>query len=131
MTFLDETKFNCFCSHGCSLCWASPFTSLNLQMVKLIIKHGGGSMMVWGCLIAIGPSLICKIYDRKNQFVYCEILESKMLGIFAKLSLNPTRIIFQYDNDPKHIAKIVKEWLLNQPFSLMKWPLKSQELNPI
>ena len=80
--------------------------------MKLTIKHGGGSLMVWKCLTAIGAHLICKIDGRMNQFVYCEILEFKLLDLnptFAKFGFNPRRVIFQHDNDPKHTVKTVKE----------------------
>ena len=107
--FIDEIKINCFCAEGHSWCLTSPSIRSNSRTVKLTIKHGGGSMMVWGCLTAIEPSLICNIDGRMNQFVYCDILESKLLSTFTKFGLNPTRITFQHDNDSKHIAKTVKE----------------------
>ena len=129
--FLDETKINSFCLDRCSWCWASPSTNLNLQMMKLTIKHGEGSVMVWRCLTIIGSGLICKIDGRMNQFVYCEILESKLLGFYTKFDLNSARIIFQHNNDSKHTTKTIKEWLLNQPFSLMEWLLQSPDLKPM
>jgi hypothetical protein len=40
-------------------------------------------------------------------------------------------IIFQYDNDPKHSSKYVKDWLLAQEFQII-WHLpQSPDLNPI
>ena len=33
--------------------------------------------------------------------------------------------------DPKHTAKIIKTWLENQNFSVMKWPAQSPDMNPI
>ena len=41
------------------------------------------------------------------------------------------KVIFQHDNDPKHTASSVKEWLSNQEFEAVKWPAQSPDLNPI
>ncbi|KAL1246950.1 hypothetical protein QQF64_034678, partial [Cirrhinus molitorella] len=38
---------------------------------------------------------------------------------------------FQQDNDPKHTAKITKEWLHNNSVTVLAWPSQSPDLNPI
>ncbi len=35
------------------------------------------------------------------------------------------------DNDPKHTAKITKEWLHNNSVTVLEWPSQSPDLNPI
>ena len=52
-------------------------------------------MRIWGCMSAIGPGLICKIECRTNQYVYCEILEANIYGIFSKYGINAFRVMFQ------------------------------------
>jgi len=40
-------------------------------------------------------------------------------------------LVFQQDNDLKHLSKIVQDWLASQPFQLLQWPVQSPHLNPI
>ena len=39
--------------------------------------------------------------------------------------------MLQYDNDPKHTAKLTKEWFENNDISTLNWPSQSPDLNPI
>ncbi|KAK3534057.1 hypothetical protein QTP86_001193 [Hemibagrus guttatus] len=39
--------------------------------------------------------------------------------------------VFQHDNDPKHTARAMKEWLCKKHFKVLEWPSQSPDLNPI
>lgn len=39
--------------------------------------------------------------------------------------------IFQEDNDPKHTAKVCREFLADNNITRMTWPPQSPDLNPI
>ena len=47
------------------------------------------------------------------------------------IGYNEREVVFQQDEHPKHTAKIVKTWLENQNFSVMKWPAQGSDMNPI
>jgi hypothetical protein len=127
----DETKINRFCSDGRSWCWARDGGSRQPRHVKETVKHGGGSVMIWGCMTAEGPGFMCKLTGRMDQHVYKAVLEDELLNTIDYYDLDAERIIFQHDNDPKHKAKSVQEWLNKQSFDVLEWPPQSPDLNPI
>ena len=52
MIWSDETKINRFCSDGYSWCWGSDKNNLQEHQISQTVKHGGGSIIVWGCTVA-------------------------------------------------------------------------------
>ena len=103
------------------------FTNL---IVQKIVKHGGGSIMVWRCMTAISLGLIYWVEGKMNKHVYRQILEAKLYGIFTKYCYYLTRVIF-HNNGPKHTTITMKGWLIKQSFCVIKWLLQTPNLNPI
>ena len=129
--FSDETKINRFNSDGRTWFWSRDPSLLNEKSVKPTVKHGGGRIMMWGCMTIQGPGYCCKIDSTLDQHLYKKILQDDLMKSIAFYDLDPSKIIFQHDNDPKHTAKSVKEWLNTQKFEVMIWPAQSPDLNPI
>ncbi len=48
----DETKINLFGSDGVKRVWRQPGEEYKDKCVLPTVKHGGGSVMVWGCMSA-------------------------------------------------------------------------------
>jgi len=71
---------------------------------------GGGSVMVWGAVAASGVGNFVFVEGIMDRFQYKSIFENNLKASVDKLSLGASWI-FQEDNDPKHTAKIVKDWL--------------------
>ncbi|KAI3374619.1 hypothetical protein L3Q82_021193 [Scortum barcoo] len=65
-----------------------------------------------------------------NAAKYRDILEENLFQSAQDLRLGQ-RFTFQQDNDPKHTAKITKEWLRNNSVTILDWPSQSPDLNPI
>lgn len=127
--FSDESKFNLHNSDG--IVWVRRPTNsrMNPKYTKGTIKFGGGSVMVWGCFSGHGMGPIRFIEGIMDRFVYVDILKNAMVP-FAEDNL-PLLWRFQHDNDPKHTAKIVKEYLEEEQIRVMDWPPQSPDLNPI
>jgi transposase len=127
----DETKINRLGSDGRKWAWKRPGEGLSDRLVEGTLKFGGGSLMMWGCMTWDGPGIATRIDGRMNGELYLSILEEELQESIRFYGLEPTDIIFQQDNDPKHTCKRVKAWLEEQDFQTMDWPAQSPDLNPI
>jgi transposase len=131
VVWTDETKVNRFNSDGRTWAWIRDSEELQPRQVKQTVKHGGGNIMIWGCIMAQGTGYICQIEGTMNKDVYQSILNTHLENSFSWYNINKKKIIFQQDNDPKHTAKSIQQWLEDQPFSVLSWPAQSPDLNPI
>ncbi len=73
------------------------------------VKHGGGNVMVWGCMSAAGTGELQFIEGTMNGNMYCDILKQSMIPSLRRLG---RRAVFQH-NDPKHTSKMTTA-LLNK-----------------
>jgi len=62
--------------------------------------------------------------------MYCEILGNNLLPSGRALKMGQGWV-FQHDNDPKHTARITKEWPCKKHIKVLAWPSQSPDLNPI
>ncbi len=127
----DETKINRFGSDGQQWTWYRDGESLQPRNVTETTKHGGGHIMLWGCITSFGIGYMCDIEGVMDQHLYKEILENELADTIDFYELDPEKLTFQHDNDPKHTAKSVKEYLSHEDFKVMLWPAQSPDMNPI
>lgn len=128
--FCDESKFNVFGSDGMERVWRKPNKELDVKNVKATVKHGGGSIMVWGCIAAAGVGNLVEIDTTMDAKLYLRILQDNLHSSAAKLGLNGSYKFWQ-DNDPKHSSRLVQEWLLYRCPHIIKTPAQSPDLNVI
>jgi len=127
----DETKINRLGSDGKKWAWKKSGEGLSDRLVQGTLKFGGGSVMVWGCMMWEGPGLACKIDGRMDGDLYLTILDDELQGSLDYYGKDPDNIIFQQDNDPKHTCKKARQWFQDHGMECMVWPPQSPDLNPI
>ncbi len=91
------------------------------------VKHGGGSVLMWGCMSAAGVGELHFIDGIMNSQMYCSILKEKML---PSLRARGRRALFQHDNYPKHTSKATVGFLKKNRVKVIQWPSMSPDLNP-
>lgn len=126
----DESKFNIFGSDGKVMVWRTPHEEFEPNCTVPTVKHGGGSVMIWGCFTQRGVGNLCILDRIMDRFYYREILERNLLPSIEQLSLQ-NQCIFMHDNDPKHTSKLIKDWLKEKKIETMPWPPYSPDFNPI
>ena len=131
VVFSDESKFNLFGSDSRQYCRRRPGEEFLDRNVKKVVKHWGGSLMVWGCITPQEPGRLHRIEGRMNAVQYCEILTESFLGILADQGLSPDDVIFQQDNDPKHTSRRAQEWFEENRVTVLPWPASSPDMNLI
>ncbi|QRV98486.1 DDE superfamily endonuclease [Ceratobasidium sp. AG-Ba] len=98
---------------------------------KKFVKHGGGSIMVWGVITAAGVGRLYRIEGTLTGARYTEILQDAYLGTLKDQRRRPQSIIFQQDNDPKHTSLVAREWFQSRQIEVTPWPASSPDLNII
>ncbi|KAK3569051.1 hypothetical protein QTP86_021539, partial [Hemibagrus guttatus] len=126
----DETKRELFGKNSICRVWRRKNAELHPKNTIPTVKHGGGNIMLWGCFSAKGPGRLIRVKERMNGAMYREILSKNLLPSARALKMK-RGWVFQHDNDPKHTAWAMKEWLRKKHFKVLEWPSQSPDLKPI
>ena len=110
--------------------WCKPNTSHHPENHIPTVKHGGGSIMLWGCFPLAGTGKLVRIERMMDGSKYREIREGNLFQSSRDLRLGQS-LIFQQDNDPKHTAKATLEQFKGNHVKVLEWPNQSPDLNPI
>lgn len=127
----DESKVCRISSNGRLWCWKRQGEKISSRTVQPTVKFGGGSVMVWGCITSKGVGQLTKIIGGLDADLYCEILTDELQGTLNYYDFEKSDIIFQQDNDPKHMSTKAKTHLKALGINTMEWPSQSPDLNPI
>ena len=89
-----------------------------------------GNVKCWGCFSSSGVGSLVFSDGNMTGELYRDILQQNLLQSAKKLNMAKDRW-FQYDNDPKHTARIVTNWLDQKRIQRLKWPCFSLDMNSI
>ena len=77
-----------------------------------------------------GTRRLVRTEEKMNGAKYRAILDENLLQSTQDLRLGQ-RFTFQQDNDHKHTAKRIQEWLWDKSMNVLEWPSQSPNWNPI
>jgi len=129
--FSDESKFNLYGSDGCRYCRRGVGKERLTHNVEERVKYSGGSVMVWGCIMAQGTSRLHRITGNLNAAGLCNIYEESLLGTLDDHWMSTAEVIFQEDNDSKHTSHLARQWHSKNDITRLNWPAISPDLNII
>lgn len=72
-----------------------------------MVKHDGGSIILWGCFSVAGTGILVTIEGQKEQFT------------------------FQQYDVLNYTAKTIVLWFRGTSLNVLEWPSQSRDLNPI
>ncbi len=116
----DEIKINLFGSDGVKRLWRQPSEEYKDKRVLPTVKHGGGSVMVWGCMSAAGTVEI--------QFIEGTWMPTCTVTYWSRAWSPPFGdwAAGQYSNMIPTTAMLKKLRI-----KVMDWPRMSPDINPI
>lgn len=117
----DESKFELFGQKRRSRIWRKSGEALKEANIQKTVKHGGGSIMVWGCFAWSGVGNLAQIEGIMTANEYIDILCENIEESVLKLGIE-SNFIFQQDNDPKHTAKKTTAFFKSAKIKLLEWP---------
>ena len=66
----DETNVEYFGRHGSRYIWRKVNTAVHNKNIIPTVKHGGATVMAWGCFAASGPGRLAIIDGTMNSALY-------------------------------------------------------------
>ena len=90
--------------------WRTTKEELDPQCTVPTVKYGSGSVTCCGCFSSSSVANLIFIDGNMSEELYRDILQKNLLQSPKDLHMDKDWI-FQHDNNPKHRAAIVTNWL--------------------
>ena len=91
----DDSKFTIFHSDGRT--YVQEFAE---GCVVGTVKHGGGRVMIWGCICGNETGMVLRVESTTDRFKYLQVLENGMIP--SAWAMRGLDYIFMHDNAPCH-----------------------------
>jgi transposase len=128
--FSDESTFYVLQRKNQVKIWRTDEERLHQDCIQQVNTGNGGKVGIWGGISGQGTTE-AKIFDENmDGHMYCNILSGELKRSMAKLH-DKANIIYQQDLAPWHTSKIVKAKIDKMRLTVLDWPAKSPDLNPI
>jgi DDE superfamily endonuclease len=127
----DESRFNLFHNDGRVKILRRPGERYHIDCLAPTVKHGGGSVMVWGCISWWGVGPLVVVEGTLNKTSYVALMEKHLEPYLKQLEEEHPGIMFQEDNAPCHTSGPATQWRQEHGINRMPWPSQSPDLNPI
>ncbi|GFV64729.1 transposable element Tcb1 transposase [Trichonephila clavipes] len=128
----DESTFTLFQTTGRVYVWRTPKEAFAPECIVSTVKHGGGSLMVWGAISWCGLGPLVTLHGKVKAAHYVNN-QKDQVHPFVQTSFPGECPLYQDDNAPIHTAKIVQEWFAEHAGEVghLDWPPQSPDLSII
>ena len=102
--WFDETKMERFGLNAKRYVWHKPNTAHHPKNTLPTVKHGGGSIILWGYFSSAGTGALVRIEGKIDEAKYRKILEENLLAFARKLKLrgsSPCSMTMTRNTQPK------------------------------
>ena len=102
----------------------------NQNRLKPTVKHGGGKIMVRGCVSGVGMGQLTRIEGKVDAEAYYHVLQYQMAPAMRHQG-GRQALIFMQDNAPAHKSKKALTFLQRNNYVVLDHPAQSPDLNPL
>ena len=127
--FTDESRMCLRHIDGRSRVWRRRGEQHADCCIQPVTAYGGGSVMVWGGISAVGKTDLLVIDGRLNSRRYVnKVLMNQVIPYAGAIGDD---FILMDDNARPHRGRIVDQFLDEQGVERLNWPANTPDLNPI
>lgn len=128
--FTDESRFTLYKSDGRDRVWRRTGERFAEACLSTKVPFGGGGVMMWAGISLTANTELVRIRDgtiTADRYIQ-QCLEEHVMPFAPFLGEN---FRLMQDNARPHIARITRAYLQEVGITLLQWPARSPDLNPM